>query len=254
MPNRPTLASHLLVLVLAALVGCSESERGGGDHDAGTDAALADAGTDAGTDAGGPDASGSDASLDAGPLDAGADADPGDAGTGTDAGPVDAGTDSGPLDAGTDAGSPCDAQPCAHGGVCTPNGASFSCSCIPPYQGSTCQLMQACVGSPSACASQSQALCNTVAGCASTQTCFGSPSPCIAFDIEIACLDQPGCAWDGSSGTCGGTPPACAPGSCANGCLQGTSCSGVPTGSCSGYALATCSAVAGCALGVVSAP
>ncbi len=34
---------------------------------------------------------------------------------------------------------PCDSSPCKNGGICTNEGASFSCECKCDYQGKTCE-------------------------------------------------------------------------------------------------------------------
>lgn len=151
--------------------------------------------------------------------------------------------------------TPCTDNPCLHGGTCTVAGSGFSCACQAPYTGATCQLQRTCTGTPMACAIQPQTIaCGNVPGCSNMATCTGTASPCIDFDSVEFCETQLGCTWSGTS--CTGTPPACAPGTCALGCAQGNVCAGAPTVGCAYFAvdLTQCPMVAGCAVTEVPAP
>ena len=73
-----------------------------------------------------------------------------------------------------------------------------------------------CVGTAKACSDLGETACKSQSGCTfSPGVCSGRAIPCgEGLTIQVTCVDQPGCHWDGADGsavygTCSGTVTPC---------------------------------------------
>ncbi len=110
--------------------------------------------------------------------------------------------------------NPCAPNPCLNGGVCSPDGMDFSCSCAPDYTGSTCA--------------------SVVDDCASTPCHNGG----ICTDQVASFLCQ--CAQGFTGATCDTPVMNCAPNPCLNGGSCATTVEGYICTCAEGFDGATC--------------
>lgn len=200
------------------------------------------------------------------PIDGGADGSVPDASipdSGTDGGP----TDGGPSDGGWDGGSPCiPTNPCTvPKGICTPNGATYSCSCSAGYHdvSGNCVLDQTCqsnsCGGHGQCSTPSgvvTCVCNVgyeplYCGTCSTPNWQDKDSngtclmACSNPSLVLNCNGHGACSDDAGTAICA-CNPNWNPASNCNSCVTGyqdndsngtcaLSCVTGPTGTCNGH-------------------